>query len=181
MKLLKVTITEKKIFPVNANKFVLIDYTHPTKYKKIFSAGGSHEFSSWKKFATNPKFKIVLKNGDKDGLCTFVVSLHTKSAEKEKKTEKIGFGIFNFKSNERLDGKFLKTNLVEKSGDSVERLPQVTKRFELKPGKYVIVPFTQRANQEGEFLLRIFSERKSDLKAIQVVKRRGLFNIKCIK
>ena len=157
----------------------MIDYKHPTKYKKIFSAGGSH-FLSWKKFATNPKFKIELKNGDKDGLCTFVVSLHTKSAEKKKKMEKIGFGIFNFKSNVHLDGKFLKTNLVENSGDSVEQLPQVTKRFELKPGKYVIVPFTKRANQEGEFLLRIFSERKSDLKAI-VVKRRGLFDIKCIK
>ena len=118
-----------------------------------------------------------MKNGDKDGLCTFVVSLHTKSAEKEKKLEKIGFGIFNFKSNVRLDGKFLKTNLVENSGDSVEQLPQVTKRFELKPGKYVIVPFTKRANQEGDFLLRIFSEGKSDLKAIDF-KRKGFFKRK---
>ena len=123
-----------------------------------------------------------MKDENKNGLCTFIVSLQTRYSAREKKRDEVGFGIFKFKNNERLDEKFLKKsqNQVGNSGDSVERLPQVTKQFELKPGKYIIVPFTKRANQEGEFLLRIFSERKSDLKAI-VVKRRGLFNIKCIK
>ena len=104
-----------------------------------------------------------MKNKDKDGLCTFIVSLQTKYSAREKKRDEVGFGIFKFKNNERLDEKFLKKsqNQAGNSGDSVERLPQVTKQFELKPGKYIIVPFTERANQAGDFLLRIFSEKPS--------------------
>jgi calpain len=139
-----------------------------TKYSKNVFAGGFHKFSSWQQFATNPKFKIVLKDKNKDGLCTFIVSLQTKLSGIEKKMDEVGFGIFKFKNNERLDEKFLKKsqNQVGNSGDSVECLPQVTKQFYLKPGKYIIVPFTKRANQAGDFLLRIFSEKPSDLKAI---------------
>ena len=139
----------------------------------MFSAGGFHKFSSWEEFASNPKFKIVLKDKDKDGYCTTIVSLQAKSAAinnlgKKRKLDKIGFGIFKFKDNERLDENFLKKsqNQAGNSGDSVEELPQVTKQFKLKPGKYIIIPFTKRANQAGDFLLRIFSEKPSDLKAI---------------
>ena len=134
----------------------------------MFFAGGFHKFSSWQEFATNPKFKIVLKDKNKDGLCTFIVSLQTKYSAREKKRDEVGFGIFKFKNNERLDEKFLKKsqNQVGNSGDSVERLPQVTKQFKLKPGKYIIIPFTKKANQKGEFLLRIFSEKPSDLQKL---------------
>ena len=127
-----------------------------------------HKFSSWQQFATNPNFKIVLKDENKDGLCTFIVSLQTKLSGIEKKMDEVGFGIFKFKNNERLDEKFLKKsqNQVGNSGDSVEELPQVTKQFKLKPGKYIIIPFTKRANQEGDFLLRIFSEKPSYLQEL---------------
>ena len=84
----------------------------------------------------------------------------------KRRTEAIGFGIFKFKNNERLDGKFLKTHQERNSGGFLESLPQVTKRFELKPGKYIIIPFTQMANEEGDFLLRIFSEKPSDLQEL---------------
>ena len=49
----------------------------------------------------------------------------------------------------------------------LECFPEVTKRFELKPGTYVIIPFTEYPNQEGEFLLRVFSERQCHLKALK--------------
>ena len=114
---------------------------------------------------------IELKNRDKYGLCTFIVSLQTKSSGInnlgiKRSMDKIGFGIFKFKNDERLDGNFLKTHQEGNSGESVERLPQVTKQFELKPGKYIIIPFTKKANQKGEFLLRIFSEKPSDLQKL---------------
>ena len=37
---------------------------------------------------------------------------------------------------------------------------KVTKRATLAPGKYVIVPCTFRPNEECQFVLRIFSEKK---------------------
>ncbi len=37
-------------------------------------------------------------------------------------------------------------------------LREVTVRFKLPPGKYVIIPCTKKAGIEGDFLLRIFSE-----------------------
>ena len=33
----------------------------------------------------------------------------------------------------------------------------VVKRFQLPPGRYVVIPFTREANREGDFLLRLFS------------------------
>ena len=35
----------------------------------------------------------------------------------------------------------------------------LTDRFSLKPGVYCIVPSTFDANEEGDFLLRLFSEK----------------------
>ena len=40
---------------------------------------------------------------------------------------------------------------------------EIVKRFSLKPGNYIIVPFTKHSNKEGEFLLRVFSEKPSGL------------------
>ena len=37
---------------------------------------------------------------------------------------------------------------------------EISKRFTLPPGPYVFVPSTYEPNDEGEFLLRIFSETK---------------------
>ena len=37
-------------------------------------------------------------------------------------------------------------------------------RFDLDPGKYVIVPCAFKPGDEGEFLLRIFTEKSSEKK-----------------
>ena len=43
-------------------------------------------------------------------------------------------------------------------------LREVSGRFELKPGKYVVVPSTYDPAKEAEFLLRIVSETKQLMK-----------------
>lgn len=41
-------------------------------------------------------------------------------------------------------------------------LREVSEHYELKLGKYIIIPCTYEPNQESEFLLRIFTETKSE-------------------
>lgn len=40
---------------------------------------------------------------------------------------------------------------------------EVSGRFKLKPGTYIIIPSTFDPNHEGDFLLRIYAERMTPL------------------
>ena len=62
-----------------------------------------------------------------------------------------------------LDMKFFKYNASVARSPSFINLREVSCRFKLPPGVYAIVPSTFEANEEGEFLLRVFSEKKNHL------------------
>ena len=137
---------------------------------KHVSAGG---YSSWKSFAKNPQFKIVLKDSDldSDNFCTVVISLMSKELRDWRKFN-TGFQIYELmgdNTNKCLAEKDFKNDKKKPIGTSgkLKCFPEVTKRFELKPGNYVIIPFTENANQESDFLLRVFSERQCYLKALK--------------
>ncbi len=44
--------------------------------------------------------------------------------------------------------------------DSFINLREVSKRFHLPPGRYCVIPSTFARNEEGEFLLRVFVEKR---------------------
>lgn len=62
-----------------------------------------------------------------------------------------------------LDIDFFKDNPSVASSAAFINLREVTCRFKLPPGAYSIVPSTFDPNEEGEFLLRIFSENKNNM------------------
>ncbi|CAB0039932.1 unnamed protein product [Trichogramma brassicae] len=62
-----------------------------------------------------------------------------------------------------LDYNFFKYNASVARSPSFINLREVSCRFKLRPGVYCIVPSTFDPNEEGEFLLRIFSENKSNM------------------
>ena len=87
----------------------------------------------------------------------------------------LGFQIYQIQGDEveipsSLDKKFLK-NLSKKiasSNDHFPKYPEVTRRFQLRPGNYAIIPSTWEANQERDFLVRVFSEKECNLQALKL-------------
>jgi calpain len=62
-----------------------------------------------------------------------------------------------------LDLNFFKYNASVARSPSFINLRGVSCRFKLPPGVYCIVPSTFEANEEGEFILRVFSEHRNNM------------------
>ena len=135
-------------------------------WKKFISAGGGY-FSS-ESFATNPQFKIVLQDSDLDGdnSCTIIISLTKKTLTGWEKFN-VGFAIYQLIGKKPISGRNLQTKKPIGTSGKLKCFPEVTKRFELKPGTYVIIPFTEKTNQESDFLLRVFSEKQCFLTGLK--------------
>lgn len=136
------------------------------------TAGGSgappHEASTW----DNPQFLVELKEPDKgrEKSC-LIVSLMQKYTRYKKSSTKcadtelpIGFDIYKYCGHDPIDVK--KTQHLDHSSLHIvqkmyryEFFRERTGRFNLEPGVYCVVPATFQVNQEGEFLLRVATER----------------------
>lgn len=133
------------------------------------SAGGCRNFLE--SFVTNPQFRVTLVDVDEeddDDLCTLLVSLTQKGRRALKDQGlgmlTIGFVVYQLKTDvqqeaERLGEDFFKYNLSAARSKSFINLREVTARFKLPPGTYVVVPSTYKPSIAGEFLLRLFTEK----------------------
>ncbi|KTG03002.1 hypothetical protein cypCar_00034086, partial [Cyprinus carpio] len=127
-------------------------------------------------FCSNPQFVIKLEEEDddpydgKDG-CTILVGLMQKDFRKVKRfgqnPNAIGFTIY--KVPDELRGR----NNIHLSRDVLLRqrpiagckgftsMREVSERFKLPTGEYVIIPSTFEPNRNGSFVLRVFTEKEA--------------------
>ncbi|KAM9500189.1 calpain-1 catalytic subunit isoform 1-T2 [Clarias gariepinus] len=142
------------------------------EWRRGSTAGGCRNFPAT--FWINPQFKITLKNPDVAGHndCTFLVALMQKDRRKQRKEgkdmETIGFAIYEVprefagQSGVHLKQSFFMTHGSTARSELFINLREVSSRFRLPPGEYIIVPSTFEPQKEGDFVLRVFSEKPAD-------------------
>ncbi|XP_066467506.1 calpain-9 isoform X2 [Tiliqua scincoides] len=143
---------------------------HQGSWVRGATAGGCRNFIET--FWTNPQIKLQLTEKD-DGQdeCTFIAALMQKDRRRLKKVGAemltIGYAIYESPSkDEHLTKDFFRYHPSKARSKTYINLREVSDRFHLPPGDYVIIPTTFEPHQEADFSLRIFSEKKAVTKEL---------------
>ncbi|XP_067874967.1 calpain-9 [Heterodontus francisci] len=135
------------------------------RWVRGFSAGGSLAYKD-KYYWMNPQFKLTLFEEDDDPddpevTCTFLVVLMQKHRwQMGINLLCVGLDIFKGDPTKAyLTYEDLQKATPVLSTKQHENRSQIMMRGSLPPGHYVIIPSTAYPNGEGEFLLRVFTEK----------------------
>uniref|UniRef100_A0A8C3NEF0 Calpain-9 n=1 Tax=Geospiza parvula TaxID=87175 RepID=A0A8C3NEF0_GEOPR len=138
---------------------------HQGSWVRGATAGGCRNFLET--FWTNPQIKLHLteKDDGQDG-CTFIAALMQKGRRKLKKLGAemltIGYSIYESPGTDGHLGKdFFRYHASKARSKTYINLREVSHRFKLPPGDYILIPTTFEPHQEADFCLRIFSEKKA--------------------
>ncbi|XP_064639540.1 calpain-B-like isoform X2 [Lineus longissimus] len=143
---------------------------HHGSWVSGLSAGGCGNAPDEDMLYDNPQYRVELEDVNTDDECddcTLIISL----MEEFKRHVDLAIGYYVFKVRRRAlekspDERYTKGDLKYVSTGSYSFYREVTMRLKLKPWKYVIFPTSFSKNEEGNFLLRIFTEKKLDSKII---------------
>uniref|UniRef100_A0A8C8YJ58 Calpain-1 catalytic subunit n=1 Tax=Prolemur simus TaxID=1328070 RepID=A0A8C8YJ58_PROSS len=147
-------------------------------WRRGSTAGGCRNYPAT--FWVNPQFKIRLEEvddpddyGDRESGCSFVLALMQKHRRRERRfgrdMETIGFAVYEVSPGlvgqpaVHLKRDFFLANASRARSEQFINLREVSTRFRLPPGEYVVVPSTFEPNKEGDFVLRFFSEKSQVL------------------
>uniref|UniRef100_A0A669QHF4 Calpain-1 catalytic subunit n=1 Tax=Phasianus colchicus TaxID=9054 RepID=A0A669QHF4_PHACC len=146
-------------------------------WRRGSTAGGCRNYPAT--FWINPQFKICLEEVDDDGDdfggrepgCSFLLALMQKHRRRERRygkdMETIGFAVYEVshvgRSGLHLPRDFFLSNASRARSEQFINLREVSTRLRLPPGEYIVVPSTFEPNREGDFVLRVFSEKKQNL------------------
>uniref|UniRef100_A0A7N5JBL0 Calpain-1 catalytic subunit n=2 Tax=Ursidae TaxID=9632 RepID=A0A7N5JBL0_AILME len=146
-------------------------------WRRGSTAGGCRNYPAT--FWVNPQFKIRLEEtddadddyGGRESGCSFVLALMQKHRRRERRfgrdMETIGFAVYEVppelvgQSAVHLKRDFFLANSSRARSEQFINLREVSTRFRLPPGEYVVVPSTFEPNKEGDFVLRFFSEKSA--------------------
>uniref|UniRef100_A0A665T3L7 Calpain 2, (m/II) large subunit b n=1 Tax=Echeneis naucrates TaxID=173247 RepID=A0A665T3L7_ECHNA len=146
-------------------------------WRRGSTAGGcrNHPYTFW----MNPQFVIRLEEEDDDPDdgevgCSFVVGLIQKNRRRLRKQGEdmhtIGFAIYEVSPEEEqrrtnkvhLDKNFFLTHAQTARSETFINLREVSSRFKLPPGEYLVVPSTFEPHLNGDFCIRVFSEKQTE-------------------
>ncbi|XP_045716506.1 calpain-2 catalytic subunit [Phyllostomus hastatus] len=148
-------------------------------WRRGSTAGGCRNYPNT--FWMNPQYLIKLEEEDEDQDngergCTFLVGLIQKHRRRQRKMGEdmhtIGFGIYEVpaelagQTNIHLSKNFFLTHRARERSDTFINLREVLNRFKLPPGEYIVVPSTFEPNKDGDFCIRVFSEKKADYQVV---------------
>ncbi|CAM4538130.1 unnamed protein product [Lepidochelys olivacea] len=146
------------------------------QWRRGSTAGGCQNYpvTYW----TNPQFKIKLDepDDDDDEGSTVLVGLMQKNRRRQKKMGEgllsIGYSLYQVPeelknhTDVHLSRDFFTTHRPVARSDTYVNLREVSSRLKLPPGEYLIVPSTFEPFKDGEFCLRVFSEKQAKTQEI---------------
>uniref|UniRef100_A0A4W3GDG1 Calpain-2 catalytic subunit n=1 Tax=Callorhinchus milii TaxID=7868 RepID=A0A4W3GDG1_CALMI len=169
------TLTSDKILKWNCALF-------SESWRRGSTAGGCRNFPAT--FWMNPQFKMVLEEIDDDGRgedgCSVLVALIQKNRRNLRKMGEdmhtVGFAIYEYKgvTNVHLEKSYFITHGSKARSETFINLREVSARFCLPPGEYLVVPSTFEPNQNGDFALRVYTEKRD--KEISVFELQKILN-----
>ncbi|VIO92639.1 Hypothetical thiol protease C06G4.2 in chromosome III, putative [Brugia malayi] len=138
-------------------------YTHNGIWIANETAGGCRNYI--RTFATNPQYRIQVTDSDPyddDNLCTVIIAVLQKYRREMKhmgiENLPIGFAVYDVGSyNGRLTREYFQQHKSCARSAAFINLREITGRFRIPPGNYVIVPSTFEPNEEAEFMLRVYT------------------------
>ncbi|XP_039616618.1 calpain-1 catalytic subunit-like [Polypterus senegalus] len=146
-------------------------------WRRGSTAGGCRNYPAT--FWINPQFKIALTESDNDdgqSGCSFLIALMQKNRRRLRKEgqdmETIGFAIYEVpdefvgQSGVHLKREFFLTHGSRARSELFINLREVSSRFKLPRGEYIIVPSTFEPHKESDFVLRVFSEKPADAQVL---------------
>lgn len=155
---------------------------HHSKWDVGRTAGGCGN-GNLAKFWINPQFLVTLNDVDADDCdnsCTIIIALMQKDARLkrfesgEASEESIQFRVYKIKDDVEIDdtrssGLRLYSNQLDRIGSSGSYINsrEVTKRFKVEPGNYLIIPSTYEEDRDCEFLLRILTEQDTEANSLE--------------
>uniref|UniRef100_A0AAY4E4U3 Calpain 2, (m/II) large subunit a n=1 Tax=Denticeps clupeoides TaxID=299321 RepID=A0AAY4E4U3_9TELE len=142
-------------------------------WRRGSTAGGcrNNPYTFW----MNPQFKIKLNEEDDDPDdnevgCSIVVGLIQKNRRQMRKVGEdmhtIGYAIYEVRGSHlpvHLDKNYFLTHAQKARSDTFINLREVSSRFKLPPGEYLIVPSTFEPHKNADFCVRVFSEKQSEI------------------
>ncbi|XP_017292730.1 calpain-1 catalytic subunit [Kryptolebias marmoratus] len=142
------------------------------EWRRGSTAGGCRNYPAT--FWLNPQFKISLQHPDTPGQrdSSFLVALMQKDRRKKRREgedmETIGFALyevpdeFSGRSGVHLKRDFFLTHASSARSEQFINLREVSSRLRLPVGEYIVVPSTFEPHKEGDFVLRVFSEKPAN-------------------
>uniref|UniRef100_T1IAN4 Calpain catalytic domain-containing protein n=1 Tax=Rhodnius prolixus TaxID=13249 RepID=T1IAN4_RHOPR len=135
------------------------------------TAGGCIKY--WVTHWRNPQYRIKLAanlKNDSENKCTVLIALMQKHRRSQKNIGvvklEIGFHIYYLEDPENLpkplDRNFFENHSVVEPLNFINSR-EISDRYQLSPGEYCIVPSTYYPNEEGEFLLRVFTKEEVNM------------------